>query len=319
MHAFVRPAPLARNDIVAVVAPAGSVSPERLLPGLQLLQEAGLQVRWDPALLQRTRYFAGSQARRTEELLSALRDPQVRAIWAARGGYGTAHLLAAIDSAQVRAAGKWLVGFSDLTGLHARWQAAGLLSLHGANVTTLAQWSPAARDAQFALLGLHPAYPPPQLGPELESAQTFTAEVAYAPPDRPRGPHVGRLWGGNLTVLASLVGTGHLPTADQLQGPSILLLEEIGEAPYRLDRCWHQLVASGATAGVAAVVIGQLTRCEAKGADYSALQMLGDAIVATGLPYLAGLPFGHADDARAVVLGAQATVDVAAQTLTVHP
>lgn len=311
MPAFFCPAPLRPHDTVHIIAPAGAVPQAAFAAGLEVLSAVKLQVRWDPALLTRSRYFAGSVARRQAELGAALRDPGTRAIWAARGGYGTGQLLAGLDSEAIGRHDKWLVGFSDLTGLHGRWQQAQRCSIHGANITTLPNWTPDARTELFALLGMGDALPMPRY---------YAATLGGGRPDAAAaGPYTGRLWGGNLTVLASLVGSGQLPSADALGPGSILLLEEVGEAPYRLDRCWRQLVAAGVTAGVAAVAVGQLTHCEARGADYTAHEMLLAAIADSGLPWLAGLPMGHADDARAVVFGARATVDIAAAQLTVWP
>lgn len=314
MQPLLCPTPLQPGDKVRIIAPAGAVPQAALSAGLRLIQQAGLVPIYDVALLSRHRYFAGSDRRRQGELLEALREPGSRAIWAARGGYGTARLLQAVRSDLIQQHNKWLIGFSDLTGLHAVFSEAGVVSLHGANVTTLSQWSAAARERLFALL-----LQPGAFGQRALDAgrwvQSFAGTASGGgPKDAP--PPTGRLWGGNLTVLASLCGTGQLPE-NTAQEPLILLIEDIGEAPYRLDRCWHQLQAAGALRGVVGVAIGQLTQCEAEDADYTGLDMLTSAIELAGLPWLAGLPFGHGADAEAVPLGAVAQLELRACRLAV--
>lgn len=315
MQPFLLPPSLRIGDRIRVIAPAGAVPREAFDLGIALIKAAGFVPVFDEALLSRFRYFAGEHARRQAELLDALQESDTSAIWAARGGYGTARLLSPINAELLHANRKWLVGFSDLTGLHAAYQRAEMVSIHGANVTTLASWSAAARRCLFELLvkqGPHTRH----TAQGVRWLGTFAGEQAGAP-NGASSQVSGRLWGGNLTVLASLCGTGQLPKA-QPPEPTILLLEEIGEAPYRLDRCWHQLQASGALADVVGVAIGQLTHCEAKGADYTGLEMLTTAIEAAGLPWLSGLPFGHADDAQAVPLGAIAHLDLTQHSLAVR-
>jgi muramoyltetrapeptide carboxypeptidase len=314
MQPFVLPPPLRPGDCIRIIAPAGAVGREAFAAGLALIEAAGFVPVYDAALLEPYRYFAGEQGRRQAELLAALAEPGTRAIWAARGGYGTAQLLEPLHAGLLHTHRKWLVGFSDLTALHAVYQQAQMLSVHGANVTTLASWSDAARRSLFALLGAQRVQ---QSDPSNTAAWTSSFVGEQTGGTKAAPPMVtGRLWGGNLTVLASLCGTGQLPKPDSAE-PTILLLEDIGEAPYRLDRCWQQLQASGAVQHVVGVAIGQLTHCEAKAASYTGLEILTSAIERTGLPWMSGLPFGHAADAQAVALGAIAHLDLKKRQLVV--
>lgn len=284
------------GDAVRVIAPSGAFDRERFTAGLAILERTGLVVRYDDSVFSKHRYLAGDDERRIAELRHALGEPDTRVLWVARGGYGATRLLPHLPVDAVRKAGKWLVGFSDTTALHMLWTRAGLASLHGANVTTLAQWSDGARDELMSWL----TRPAPRL---------FKGRVMH------RGELVsGRLLGGNLTVLAAMAGTGMLPS---FRG-AVLLLEDVGERPYRLDRVITQLVQAGALDGVVGVAIGQLTDCGDATADYTPLDVVADALAPLGVPVIAELPIGHEPTSRAVLHGAVATLDTVEGALTLQ-
>lgn len=294
-----RPTPLRPGDVVRVVAPSGNFERDKLVAGLRIIEEAGLVPVYDDGLFSAHRYLAGSDERRLAELRTALGDSRARAIWTARGGYGATRLLPHLPVDAVRRADKWLVGFSDTTALHASWSRAGVASLHGANVTTLAGWSPDARRELFGWL-FSPA-------PRIFRGRTLGGSQLA------RGP----LLGGNLTVLAAMAGTPHLPS---LRG-AIVLLEDVGERPYRLDRSLTQLIHAGVFEGVAGFAIGQLTECvEPLGKpEIDALTVVGEVLAPLGAPVLGELAIGHEASSRAVLLGADATLDPVEQALTLAP
>lgn len=288
-----RPAPLREGARVALVAPGGAYDPAALRRGLQVLTRFGLQAVALPQPAAHGVYAASHQAR-AEQLQAALAgtaDGTYDAIWAVRGGAGTGRLLPAVEAALVRALAcrlPWVVGFSDLTALHARLQAHGCQSLHAANLTNLDDWGAQAQQQLFAALGRAPCTPV-RFGLRL---------VGGAPPPRLGGPLVG----GNLTVLASLCGTGTLPT----WAGGVLVLEDVAEAPYRLDRCLAQLVQAGALRGVRAVVLGQLTRC---GRAETLEALLAETLAPLGVPLWAGAPVGHEASSLPALLGATATLE----------
>lgn len=295
-------APLRPGDRVRIVAPGGAVERERLEEGLVALRAMGLEPVFDEQVFARQRYFAGDDSVRVGQLQAALSDPSVRAIWAARGGYGTARLLPTVPADAVARAGKWLIGFSDISALHCLWAQAGFASVHAVTISTLASWSPdALRTLSQCLFA-----PQPQL---LRGHPSGGAEQ----------PIRGRLMGGNLTVLASLAGTGFLPSWQD----SIVFLEDVAEVPYRLDRCITQLRLAGAFAGVRGVALGQLTRCgEHPAGDprpHPAIEAIVAALAPLGVPVLTGLPVGHEATSYPMLLGVWATMDVAAGTLRVDP
>lgn len=290
-----RAAPLLRpGDQVAVIAPAGPVPPPRYAAGVAHLA-ARYKVVTAGGLLSQTGYLAGDDGRRLAELRWALSDPAVRAVFCARGGYGTLRYLPAllaVPAAELRAVP--LVGFSDITVLHAFAALARRRTIHGPVITQLGDLTAGDAEALWGLLE-DPA-PPPPLG-ELEPLTAVRTEAT------------GRLLGGNLEVLSRLCGTPLMQAL--LPGePVVLLLEEVTEAPYRIDRALTQLLLSGALSQVRAVVVGDLVRCEgpADGSHPSALAVLAERLGRLGVPVLAGAPIGHGARNRAVPLGAPVVV-----------
>jgi muramoyltetrapeptide carboxypeptidase len=291
-----RPPALQPGDVVAVVAPAGPVPRDAFFRGLRILEGRYL-VQHDEALFSREGYFAGSDARRAAELNRYLRDPQVKAIVCARGGYGLLRILPLLDADALRARPRPIVGFSDVTALLA-WAhgAAGVRTIHGPVVTQLGEL-PAADAAALVRLLEEPA----PTGP-------WFREMTAVVPGRARGP----LLGGNLEVLSRLVGTRYLP---RLQG-AILVLEEVGERPYRIDRTLTQLLLAGVLDGVAGVVVGRLEKCEEPdGSGPSAAEVVRERLAPLGVPFCVGAPVGHAERNKPFPFGAPALLDATAGTL----
>jgi len=304
-RAFRRPLPLGPKDVVRLIRPAGAYDVQALESGMRLLTEMGLRPTLGPSAgFGPTPYYAGNLEARSQELADALRDDTAPALWAVRGGSGTAQVLQGVETAlgeRLARRPPWLLGFSDITALHGRFGHHGIMSVHGANVVNLATWSPEAQQELFTMVR--------HRGPH---TSRYPGTLLMAPPGA--GAAVGPVVGGNLTVLASLCGTGMLPS---WRG-CLVLLEEIDERPYRLDRCLHQLVAAGALDGVLGIVLGQLTRCsEAKGA-YTALELLAPTLARLGVPVLTGVDVGHEPSSRAIMLGAMGTLDVAGAVLEVE-
>jgi muramoyltetrapeptide carboxypeptidase len=291
-----RPPPLRRGDVVRVIAPAGPFEPAAFERGLEILSgRLGLRPRLRPDVAARLGYLAGDDARRLEEWREAVADPEARAIFCARGGYGSMRLLPSIDPAPLLDRPKLLVGFSDVTALHALLNRAGLATVHGPVVTQLGRAPDDAVDHLEALLAGTAPRPGPWAPPAPGAGLTGSAAVA---PGRATGP----LLGGTLALLSHLCGTPWLPS---LEG-AILAIEDVGEAPYRLDRYLTQLRLAGALDGVAGVAIGQLSGCD--GGDGAAAEVVRQAVKALGVPAVEGFPFGHEDRNLAFPLGARATL-----------
>ena len=280
---------LAPGAEVAVIAPSGPVEEAALESGLAVLAS-----RYRPTWLgpsQRWRYFSGPDDLRAAALHEAVTSTRYEAVFVARGGYGSTRLLPTLHGALPQRP-KPVVGFSDVTAIHCFLQIHGWRSLHAPGASQLGK--AIGVDRLFAALEGEPLPP-------------LTAERAIAP-----GVAEGPLLGGNIALLGSLIGTPYLPSF----AGAVLLIEDVGERPYRIDRLMTQLVQSGALAGLAGVAVGELTGCEERGAEYTAQEVLDDLVRALRVPAIGGLPIGHGERNEPVPLGARVRLDANTQTLS---
>jgi muramoyltetrapeptide carboxypeptidase len=300
-----RPPALRSGDPVMLVSPSGPSRAERVARGIELLSGWGLKVQLAPDVYARHGYLGGTDEQRLAGLNAALRDPSVRGVVCTRGGYGVQRIVDGVDVAAVRADPKVLVGFSDITALQlALWRGARLATLHGPGAAWLDDRTPlsSASSLRLALMSAAPvlvtADPAAETGPVVIPGPAVT----------------GTLLGGNLCLLASSVGTPDFP---DLHG-AVLLLEDVEEPPYKVDRMLTHLRRAGVLAGLAGVAVGQFTRC-ADGWPVTVAEVLTERLAGLGVPVLGGLPIGHGYGQVTVPVGVPATLDVAAGTLTVSP
>jgi muramoyltetrapeptide carboxypeptidase len=287
------PGLLERGDVVRVIAPASPFDPEMLAQGVVVLRDRmGLEPRHRADLFMRRRYLAGDDARRLDEWREAVADDEARAIFCARGGYGSMRILRDVDPAPLLARPKVLVGFSDVTALHAALNRAGLATIHGPVLTQLGRAPAAAIDHLTALLTRAPA---PERSGDPSPGAGLVGQASVRP-GRAEGP----LLGGSLTMLAHLCGTPFLPS---LQG-AILAIEDVDERPYRLDRYLTQLRLAGALEGLAGVALGQFTDCDGQG--IRGLEVVREWAAELGVPAAEGFAFGHEDANFAFPLGLRA-------------
>ncbi|MES2959349.1 MAG: LD-carboxypeptidase [Pseudomonadota bacterium] len=290
---------LRRGDLVGVIAPAGPSAPERMALVEPLFERFGLRARLYPGCHARHpqhAFLAADDAVRLADLHAAFADRDVAAVFAARGGWGSARLLDRIDTALLRANPKPFIGFSDITALHALLVSVGGLGFHAPMPVSNLVLDGAQSEAQalFDVL-MNPLPAGHRLAPTL-------AADAW----RVAGRASGRLVGGNLSIVAALCGT---PWAWPVEG-AILFLEDVSEALYRVDRLMTQLRLAGVLAGARGFVLGSFTEDE----DPSAV--LREHLAGLGKPVLTGWPAGHAEPNRALPLGACVTLDAGAGTLT---
>ncbi|GAA1817598.1 LD-carboxypeptidase [Luedemannella flava] len=301
----VRPAALRPGDRVMLVSPSGPTRPERVARGVELLTEWGLSVAVAPNVYARSGYLAGSDAERLADLMTALGDPEVRGVVCTRGGYGAQRIVDGIDMAAVRADPKIVVGFSDITALQlALWRGARLASVHGPGAAWLEE-----RTGPDSVAALRHALMDPT-----------PVEISARPDEEtsgvrvPGAPVTGPLLGGNLCLLTASLGTPDFP---DLSG-AILLVEDVAEPPYKVDRMLTHLRRAGVLDGVAGVAVGQFTDC-ADDWSTTIVDCLLDRLSPLGVPVLGGLPIGHGRDQIAVPFGTPATLDTTTATLTVTP
>jgi muramoyltetrapeptide carboxypeptidase len=287
---------------VALVAPSGPVREEQMVAGIALLTSWGLTVVPSADLYARHGFLAGADELRLAGLNDALADPVVRGVVCARGGYGAQRIVDRLDIDAVCRDPKLIIGFSDITALHlALWRGARLATLHGPVATQLTE-----DFAAESVAALRSA-----IGTDRPVVVTAGPESETGPLRMPGEPVTGTLLGGNLCLISASVGT---PDEPDLRG-AILLLEEVDEPPYKVDRMLVQLRRSGVLDEVAGVAVGQFTRC-ADDWPMSTVDVLADCLGDLGVPVLGGLPIGHGPGALTVALGVPATLDVAAGTLT---
>jgi muramoyltetrapeptide carboxypeptidase len=293
---MIRPPYLRPGDVVRVVAPSGPVDPEPLERGVAVLRdEFGLRVRMRPDVTARQAYLAGDDARRLEEWREAASDLEARALFCARGGYGALRLLPRLEPPRLLHPPRWVVGFSDATVIHAALNRAGLATVLGPLVSTLAAAPPQAREHLRKLL-----FGGAEDRPFTE-APAPGAGCAAAATVRP-GRACGVLLGGSLTMLAHLCGT---PWQPSMSG-AVLFLEDVGEKPYRLDRYLTQLRLSGALDGVRGVCLGQFTDCDDAG--QSGAGTVRELVRALGVPAIEGVATGHEPMNLALPLGEVVTL-----------
>ncbi len=294
-----RAKPLESGARIVLVAPAGPLQkPEELPRALENARAFG----WEPIVAlhatERTGYLAGHDRDRLNDINGALRDPSVDAIWCLRGGYGMIRILPGIDYDALSRSPKAIIGYSDITALHAAVQRkCKLITYHGP--TARESLSDFSRDS-FERAVVRQT-DPCGTAPNARAINAGTAD--------------GRLVGGNLAVLASLCGTPFMP--DLADG--ILILEDINEPVYRIDRMLQQLKLSGALNACKAIAFGECVKCpdDAGGGGRGFDDVLGEIAHALGVPCLAGIPVGHIDAQWTLPLGAMATIDTKTRTLSV--
>jgi muramoyltetrapeptide carboxypeptidase len=292
---------LRAGDKVAVVAPAGPVPEQRLRPGIEVLESWGLQVAVGAharGTHERFGYLSAADGHRAADLMDAWCDPEVTAVFCARGGYGVQRIVELLDWPALAEAGpSVLVGFSDVTALHQAFATRlGLSTIHGPVVSSLGAADAESR-AHLRSLLFEPA----------EGTTLTPTPVATLAPGRADGV----LAGGNIALLAAEAGTSTWRPAVGC----IAVLEEIGEDAYRLDRLVTQLLRAGWFDGVRGIALGDFTDCVSPDA-VRALVM--DRLAPLNVPMVSGLPVGHERRNLAFPLGVPATLDADAGTLVLR-
>jgi muramoyltetrapeptide carboxypeptidase len=275
------------GDPIDVVAPSSAFDRERFEGGILALREIGLVPRFGKDIFARSAHLAGDDARRKDELDRALQS-DAKALILARGGYGLLRFASDLGSVPR----KLVVGYSDATILHELWRRAGVPSIHGPMCTQLGEDEHALQRLEALLFG-HPTTP-----------------ISWTPRSAVGGTVRAPLAGGNLATLASMCGTLLQP---RLAG-CIVLLEDLNEPPYRLDRLLTQLLLSGAIDAAKGFVIGDLT---APGEDPEGREeVVAERLSELEVPVAFGAPFGHAGRNQPVAFGCAHALDADKGTLT---
>lgn len=290
----IRPPRLKPGDTIGIVAPAGAFDRKIFGKGLNALQSLGFRTRVPDEIFDKTRYLAGSDGQRARLVGQLFKDPDVQAIVCARGGFGCLRMLPLVDFDVIRAHPKVFVGYSDVTALLAAITIrSGLVTFHGPMVTPLATASELTRRALMAAISSDtPLAVSPDAGVVIQAG-------------RAKGP----VTGGNLATLCHLLGT---PFEAEYKN-HIVLLEERGEAHYRIDRMLSQMKMAGCFDGIAGLMLGSFEDCGALDGIY---QIFQERFQEFDIPILAGFDVGHGRQNMTIPLGMTAKLDTDQQLLS---
>lgn len=295
MPPLLLPPALQPGDTIGVIAPAGVINPNLLAAGIAELERLGYQVKYQDSITAATRYTAGTVQRRANELNEMLADKSIKAIFAARGGYGAMHLLEHLDPQAIAQGPKIVMGYSDLTALLvALYQQYGWVTFHGPMVLTNFAGGTTHYDLRSFTKALTRPIP---LGPVECSGTT----VIW--PGRARAPLVG----GCLSLIVALIGT---PWELEIKD-TLLFLEDINAKPYQLDRMLTQLRLTGKLQQVKGLIFGEMIDCHPSTEQgYLLTEVLADLTQDLGIPVLFGLRAGHGQTGNLTLpLGVEAALE----------
>lgn len=285
------------GDTVGIAAPAGHFQRRAFERGVDVIASLGYRVHIPKGVYRRSGYLAGSDRHRADVINALFADPAIKAVWCARGGYGSMRVLPHLDYRTIRQHPKIVIGFSDATALLATlYTRCGLATFHGPMVATLGDCTHRSVAALTRALASDEAVC-------LRAAGRSTV----VNPGRCEGPVIG----GNLTTLCHLLKTPFEP----LFGGHILFLEDTGEAPYRLDRMLGQMKMAGCFADLAGLALGSFKGC---GTPRAVHRIVAEIFSDQSIPILRGIESGHGRTNLTVPLGVTATLDTAKRLLAFH-
>ncbi|MDM5153994.1 LD-carboxypeptidase [Bacillus sp. DX1.1] len=296
---MLQPNALQKGDTVMIIAPAGPPTIEHILAGKNILEQMGLSVIVGQSVYEKHGYLAGNDAMRLHDLHESFANPIVKAVFCARGGYGSARLLPHIHYELIRNNPKIFWGYSDITALHIAFsQYAQLITFHGPMIEELGKGLDSLSLSSFNQL-FHPYSTILKATECLASSSSCTVSAP--------------LIGGNLTVLTSTLGTPYeVNTVNK-----ILLLEDVGEEPYRIDRMFNQLRLTEKLSQCAGVIFTSCQDCIASKHSLSLQDILYDYLVHYNIPVMFGFPIGHIQPNIGIPLGITVTMNTEKNTLAI--
>lgn len=284
------PVPLKKGDTVAIVSPASIIDPVLVEKAAATLTLLGYNVHIGKHALGASGSYSGTIEERLEDITTALLNPQVRAILCSRGGYGCVHLLDRLADLDLNADPKWIIGFSDVSALHALLANRGIVSIHGSMAKALALY-PHSSPFNAMLLDM--------LGGD-RPALTFDPH-----PYNHDGEATGRMHGGNLAVLQALIST-HYDIFDD----AILFIEDVAEPIYKIERILYQLRLAGRLDSLRGLIIGQFTLYNPDKNFTDIYDMVSPLVSGLGIPVAFNAPIGHIPGNMPILHGAEATLTV---------
>nr|WP_314836671.1 LD-carboxypeptidase [uncultured Flavobacterium sp.] len=285
------PARLQKGDTIAILATARKNIDDNLKPALDLLHSWGLEAVIGSSIGLDDNQLAGTDAQRAADFQAQLDNPNIKAIWCVRGGYGTIRMIDLLDFTQFKENPKWIIGFSDVTVLHNHLNTMGFKSIHGIMPISVPKASPQAIESlRKSLFGEKIIY---EIDP-------FTMNRF--------GTASGELVGGNLSILYSVLGS---PSAIDCTD-KILFLEDLDEYLYHIDRMMMNLKRNGCLESIKGIIVGSMTKMKDNDIPWgkNALEIIEDVTKKYNIPVLYNFPAGHIQDNRALIMGSKVTIDV---------
>lgn len=288
---MITPPHLQKGDTVAILATARKNLDDNLKPAIDLLKSWGLNVVIGSTIGLDNNQLAGTDEQRAADFQQQLNNPNIKAIWCVKGGYGTVRMIDLLDFTAFKKNPKWIVGFSDVTVLHNHLNTLGFKSIHGIMPVTVAKATPEAIETlRIALFG-----------------EKLKYEIDPFMMNRP-GKATGELVGGNLSILYSLFGS---PSAIDCTD-KILFIEDLDEYLYHIDRMMINLKRNGCLESIKGIVVGSMTKMKDNDIPWgkNAIEIIEDVTKTYNIPVLYNFPAGHIQDNRALILGDIVTINV---------
>ena len=285
------PPALSPGDLVYITAPAKCIDESAVETAANWLKQNGLSVRISPHCTGNHNYFSGTDEERLMDMQTALDNPEIKAIWCARGGYGSVRIIDQLNWEVFDHNPKWLIGFSDITVFHQRLQQNGIASIHGTMPLNVAENTKESLDSLLNAISGNP-----------RSMEGKASDWNI------NGTAIGRVIGGNLSIVCSLIGTNDQPD----YSGSILFIEDLAEHLYHVDRMFYSLKKSGILKQLVGVVIGGMTDMKDTNPPFgsSLEEIISHHLAPSNIPVAFDLPSGHINDNQAIVLGGKYTLSV---------
>ena len=288
---MITPEFLQKGDTVGILATARKVDPSSLEPAIKLLESWGLHVVIGKTIGKEENQLAGPDWLRANDFQDMLDNPKIKAIWAAKGGYGTVRIIDRIDFTNFKKKPKWIAGFSDMTVLHSH--------INNMNIETI-----------HSFMAMNAGTANPQVIESFRKA-LFGEKLSYTIPAHEyniKGTAKGEIVGGNLSVLYSIIGS---KSEVDYKG-KILFIEDLDEYLYHIDRMMMNLKRNGYFEGIKAVIVGGMSSMNDNEIPWGkdALQIIQDVLKDYKFPIIYNFPAGHIKDNRTLILGKTVSIDV---------
>lgn len=292
---LITPPYLKKGDTIAMVAPAGILKNRKRVmdTAKNLVESWGLKVVYGKHMFSKANHFAGTDEQRCQDFQDALDNPNIKAIWSARGGYGSVRILDKLDFSKFKKHPKWIIGYSDITAFHSHIHNLGVETLH-------AMMGSSMQDKPETIAETISTFKKALFGKEL----SYTIKTSKS---NTKGKVTGELVGGNIAILASLLGSESQISTEG----KILFIEEIGEYKYSIDRMLQSLKRAGYFSKVKGVIVGDMTKVKKNTTPWgSSIEQLILDVLPKDIPVLFNFPAGHEPDNRALILGRKIVLNI---------